>query len=411
MFVVFFFNDTATTEIYTLSLHDALPISKLNPDALIIASGCYAQLDPEVLKRTGENVFIIDQHRKDLLLDFPVYISETAGCGDFSGLSVKDKRELLKIFLRNNEDKREDRFRYELKMYNFHSRAFLKIQDGCSYRCTYCRVPFARGDSISLSADRIVKHILKLEENGYREVVLTGVNIASYYKDGCDFLCLLDKILTSRVSIRIRLSSLEPERIDEKLCSIISDSRVCSHFHIPVQSGSDRILSMMKRRYNRDRIYSAVRMLKSIKADPFIAADIIAGFPGETEEDYVQSFNLLKDNSFSKLHVFPYSPRPGTEALSLKPGIPERVRDDRVRYLLGLSEELFSSYLKQWKNRETEIIIESVRDDSIAGLSSNYLKVEADRTDCHKKDKRICKGGLVPVRIIKTGDVCKGELL
>ncbi len=386
-------------------------VSKLNPDALVIAAGCYAQLDPEILKRTGENVFIIDQHRKDLLLDFPVYISETAGHKDFSGLSVKDKRELLKIFLQNNKDKREDRFRYELKRYNFHSRAFLKIQDGCSYRCTYCRVPFARGDSISLSADRIVKHILKLEENGYREVVLTGVNIASYYSEGCDFLCLLDKILTSRVSIRIRLSSIEPERIDKKLCSIISDSRICSHFHIPVQSGSDRILSMMKRRYNRDRIYSAVKMLKSIKADPFIAADIIAGFPGETEEDYMQSFDLLKDNSFSKLHVFPYSPRPGTEALSLKPGIPERVRDDRVRNLLGLSEELFSSYLKQWKNRETEIVIESVRDDSITGLSSNYLKVEADRTDCHKKDKRICKGGLVPVRIIKTGDVCKGELL
>ena len=386
-------------------------VSRVNPNALVIATGCYAQLDLEILKSTGGNVVVVGQHKKDLLLDFPLFIKDAVGVSNFTNLKFREKEELFAQFLKINSRHAENRFRYEINSYYFHSRAFLKIQDGCDYNCTYCRVPLARGRSVSLNSAQIVKHILELEKNGYREVVLTGVNIASYFSSGCDFICLLEKILSSDISLRIRVSSIEPEKIDKSLCRVLSDPRICSHFHIPVQSGSNRILNLMKRRYNRERIYSSAAMLREAKQNPFIAADIIAGFPGEDIKDFIQSYNLLKDLSFSRLHVFPYSPRPGTEAYLLKDHVPERVRDGRVHDLLQLSEKLFLNYVSTWKGKEAEIIVETMDKSGISGISSNYLRVKVPGQAVRARSLTIRKKGLARVKILKAGEICEGKLL
>jgi len=383
-------------------------VSRANPDALVIATGCYAQLDPEILKSTGQNVVVVDQHKKDLLLDFPLFIKVTVGVSNFTGLRLKEKEELLAQFLKSNLRHAEDRFRYEINSYYFHSRAFLKIQDGCDYNCTYCRVPFARGPSVSLDSSQIVRHILELEENGYREVVLTGVNIASYFSGGCDFKCLLKKILSSDVSVRIRISSIEPEKIDKSLCNILSDKRICPHFHIPVQSGSNNILNLMKRRYKAERIRDSVAMLREAKGNPFMAADIIAGFPGETIKDFMQSYNLLEKLAFSKIHVFPYSPRPGTEAYLLKDHVPERVRKEKVHGFLRLSERLFINYVNSWEGREEEIIVESLDKSDFSGISSNYLRIKVPGD---KMFRPVNKRDLVKVKILKAGEICEGKMI
>ena len=386
-------------------------VSRENPEALVIATGCYAQLDPEILKSTGKNVVVIDQHKKDLLLDFPLFIRETEGIAKFKNLKFNEKVRLFSQFLKSNSAHREDRFRYEINNYYFHSRAFLKIQDGCDYNCTYCRIPLARGPSVSLNSGHIVNHIRELEKNGYREVVFTGVNIASYSSEGCDFKCLLKKILSSNVSIRMRISSLEPEKIDRELANILSDPRICSHFHIPVQSGSNRILKLMKRRYNRDRIYSSVAMLRETKENPFIAADIIAGFPGEGVNDFMDSYNLLDELAFSRLHVFPYSPRPGTEAVFFKNRVPERERDERVHSLLKLSEKLFLNYAALWEGKEAEIVVESMDNSGISGITSNYLPVKVNKSTGKPWPEAVRKRSLVRVKILKAGEICKGELI
>ncbi|MCD6122270.1 MAG: tRNA (N(6)-L-threonylcarbamoyladenosine(37)-C(2))-methylthiotransferase MtaB [Spirochaetales bacterium] len=386
-------------------------VSRENPEALVIATGCYAQLDPEILKSTGENVVAVDQHKKDLLLDFPLFIRETEGIAKFKNLKFNEKAELFSQFLESNSGHREDRFRYEINSYSFHSRAFLKIQDGCDYNCTYCRVPLARGPSVSLNSGHIVNHIRELEKNGYREVVFTGVNIASYFSEGCDFKCLLREILSSDISIRMRISSLEPEKIDRELANILSDPRICSHFHIPVQSGSNRILNLMKRRYNRDRIYSSVGLLRKAKENPFIAADIIAGFPGEGSNDFMDSYSLINRLAFSRLHVFPYSPRPGTEAVFLKDRVPERERDERVHSLLKLSEKLFLNYAALWEGKEAEIVVESMDNSGISGITSNYLPVKVNKSTGKPWPETVRKRSLVRVKILKAGEICEGELI
>jgi len=374
-------------------------ISREHAGSLLVVTGCYAQLNAGDLKALGSNVQVISQEQKASLMELPLLLRErgSAACtsGDLQGCGWSGETG-------------SDPFRYRVDRFSYHSRAFLKVQDGCDYRCAYCRVPLARGRSVSLDPDEAVQRARETEQRGYREVVLTGVNLTAYRFGGIELPALLEKILAGTGRLRLRLSSLEPEKIKPELVGVLRSPRICPHFHLPVQSGSDQVLLRMRRRYRSERIARAVQLLREAKEDPFLAADMIVGFPGEKEQDFLASLKLVESLGLSKLHVFPFSPRPGTSAEHLADPVPERIRDQRVHELLSLSARLHRTYIQRWLGRQVEVVLEkdgATVDGGWRGLSGNYLKVlvlgvpgEAGRA-----------GNLVQAVIEQAGNPCRGR--
>jgi threonylcarbamoyladenosine tRNA methylthiotransferase MtaB len=328
------------------------------PDALVVITGCYAQVEYDYLVKTftvKDKVAVIRQEDKDLLLDLPPFLFKHPG---FRKGRREEKLGLVREYLKEKESRARDAFSFHAPKYTFHRRAFLKIQDGCNGSCAYCRVPLARGTSISLDTMEIGKRVEELIAFGFREIVLTGVNISSYRHQDYDLAALMNLLLTSTQNVRFRLSSLEPEAVDERLCKAIDHDSVCPHFHLPVQSGSDRILKSMKRAATTKIIRRAVEYLREIKPDAFIAADVIAGFPGESDEDFALSYSFLQELPIHKLHVFPFSPRPGTIAAGMKPQVPSIKIKGRSLSLIKLSDRLLADYLLLWRGKEVEVILE-----------------------------------------------------
>ncbi|MBN1835618.1 MAG: tRNA (N(6)-L-threonylcarbamoyladenosine(37)-C(2))-methylthiotransferase MtaB [Spirochaetales bacterium] len=343
-------------------------LSRERTGSLVLVTGCYAQLNRRDIEVLGANVRVISQEDKSRLLELP----RTLGAG--SGLPEWD-RALPSL---TGAAGQADLFAYQVEHFSFHSRGFLKIQDGCDGRCAYCRVPLARGGSVSLEADQVVARLRALEQAGYREVVLTGVDISDY-RGGLG--PLLRRLLAETEGVRLRLSSLEPERISAELADAASHPRVRPHFHVPVQSGSPRILSAMRRRYGIEAVERAVALLRQAKNDPFLAADMIVGFPGESDEDFQGSRELVERLELSALHVFPFSPRPGTAAMDMRPRVPERVRDLRAHELLCLSDAMRRRYAERWAGRRVEAVLEEPHAGGWAaggaawrGLTENYLQ-------------------------------------
>ncbi|MCL2705994.1 MAG: tRNA (N(6)-L-threonylcarbamoyladenosine(37)-C(2))-methylthiotransferase MtaB [Spirochaetaceae bacterium] len=345
-------------------------IAKDFPYSAVIVTGCYAQLERDAINNIADNLVVVPQDRKELLLKLPDFIFD-------HGFDRIDFINFLKEVV-DNSDFSENSFYTIKNEYTFHSRAFLKIQDGCNNICKYCRVPLARGKSRSMEYSDVILNIKNLEKTGYREVVLTGVNISSYKSDATDLILLIEKILDNTEKIRIRFSSIEPDSIDKRYLNIIGKERICSHFHLPVQSGSDSILASMGRRYSRDKVIEAVEILRSACVNPLISADIITGFPGETERDFKDTFDLAEQAALSYLHVFPFSKRPGTAASKMKNVIPERVSRERAETLRVLSNKLFYNYALLWKNQKVEALLEGICDKAgkeWSALSGNYLKL------------------------------------
>ncbi|HEY9595895.1 MAG TPA: radical SAM protein, partial [Spirochaetia bacterium] len=250
-----------------------------------------------------------------------------------------------------------------------------KVQDGCDSWCSYCRVPQARGRAVSLDAAEVVRRAAELESIGYREIVITGVNISAYRSSGLDLAGLLLRLLDGTTRVRYRLSSLEPESISESLAEVARGGRICPHFHIPVQSGSDTTLARMKRRYRARRVAEAVKQLRAASRDPFVAADIIVGFPGEADEEFAATRSLVEDLAFAGLHVFPFSARPGTLAARMKPMIPERVRYERARELTAIGKAQAARYAAASVGRVVDVLLEGGEGGRGTGVSDNYLKL------------------------------------
>ena len=356
-------------------------LSRDRPGASVLVTGCYAQLDPGAIEDLGDNVVVLGHEDKDVILDLPGALDPEAVT---SGLAASELRALLGEFRgRETVRKGEGAFRYGTEDYRFHSRPFLKIQDGCDNRCAYCRVPLARGNSISLDAQSAVERFRDLESKGYQEAVLTGVNISAYrdLSTGMRLPGLITALLEGTEDIRIRLSSVEPDAVDESLARAAAETRVRPHFHLPVQSGSDRVLKLMRRKYAADKVREAVELLRGVKDDPFIAGDFIMGFPGESEEDFALSEELIRELGFARLHVFQFSPRPGTAAYTARPRVPERTSGERSEKLRKLSGELLRDYAGRWTGRRTEMILEEEvypGSDGTAewrGTTANYLQL------------------------------------
>lgn len=376
-------------------------LARRNPDAAVIVTGCYAQLNAAELQELSPNVITLGHDRKYQLLDLAECLRKAPA----------EVWSCIEGFLKEPADT-HGIFRFDADTYSFHSRAFLKIQDGCDHQCAYCRVRLSRGASVSLGPDEVITRARHLAASGYRELVLTGVNITAY-RDPADRHFRLPQLIRRMTSLpdtfRIRLSSLEPEMISEDLLDAAAHPRICSHFHLPVQSGSDRILKAVHRPYTADKLRAAAAGLRRIKDDPFLAADVIAGLPGESDEDFEASLSLVKELRFAALHVFPFSPRPGTELSRPRHPVPERIAGERAAALRGLADKLHADYLRRWVGRQVEVLPEEPvmigGEKYWHGLTENYLRVyipaaEAERAG-HEGGVR---GSLIPAVIDKLAD-------
>ena len=366
-----------------------------NPESLIVVTGCYAQMDPEAFHALGPQVFVVSGDQKDRLLKLPVYLNES-GCA--AAASMDDVRRALGMV----SEGETDRFSFDAPNFSSHSRAYLKIQDGCDNRCSYCRVTLARGNSVSLDIDELLHRAKRLEDAGFDEIILTGINLSQYQSKKRTLSDLIEELLSASSRVRFRLSSLEPDYLVPENVAVLSDPRVCPHFHIPIQSGDDGILKRMARRYDSSRVREAFELLRRCKVDPFIAADIIVGFPGETEAAFQSTRELLKELSPAALHVFPFSSRPGTAAASFSAHIPERITGIRTAELREISESLQNEYMLRWIGKPEDMLVELPPTDTREGrgITGNYLRVrippEAETT--------YRKGARYPVRLELQGD-------
>jgi threonylcarbamoyladenosine tRNA methylthiotransferase MtaB len=264
------------------------------------------------------------------------------------------------------------RFAYNPNAFAFHSRPALKIQDGCDNDCAYCRVRIARGRASSLPAAEALERARTLDRAGRAEIVLTGVNLAQYRDGALDFPALLGLLLEGTERVAFRVSSYEPDAVNPAFLQVFSHPRVRPHAHLAVQSGSDAVLRSMGRRYSSADVLAAARSLRAVRGDPFLAADFIVGFPGETDEDFDATLRLVRDCGFARVHAFRFSPRPGTRAASLPSPVPERIAGERARALMELGEAATAEYLCRWEGR----IVKAVLERDLLATSENYLKLE-----------------------------------
>lgn len=359
---------------------------------VVLVTGCYAQLEKDALQDLSERVVVVSLEEKPSLLGLPNMLANHL-VADLDLL-----QSVRKFVTQSGEIKvstASSPFDYDAATFSFHSRAFLKIQDGCDNSCAYCRVTIARGNAVSLELGEVVKRALVLEQDGFKEIVLTGVNISAYRSGDTSLAGLLDSLLERLgPDIRVRLSSLEPDRLDSRLLDMFADPRIQPHFHIPIQSGSNHVLQRVNRHYDVSRMQQAVARLRQVKDDPFIAADIITGLPGETDGEFEKTVDFLKSMDISQLHVFPFSPRPLTALYTAKDKVPESVRDERAKYLRDLSAIHFRRYLNRQIGKVVELIVEEQKGGVWSGLTGNYLKVKVLDTPSW-----LSRGSLVSVRL------------
>ncbi len=324
----------------------------------VIVSGCYAEEGKAAIESLGNNIVVFSLRDKPSLLRIASCLSSSA--------DVPLLERVRSFTLRDT-----DSFSYNPSSFSYHSRAYLKIQDGCDNSCGYCKTTIVRGPSRWLGSDEVVRRVLRLEEEGLHEIMLTGVNLTNYDHNGEGLGGLMKKILAlCGENIRFRLSSMEPDGVDDLLLEQIADRRVFPHFHIPIQTASEHVLSIIGRRYSISHVEYIIKTLREIKDDPFIACDVIAGLPGETDEDAEITYRFMEDNDFSAMHVFPYSPREGTPLYGSKLFVEERIRDERAAALRLLSSRHERQYIDRQNGKMCEIIAEK----NGYGTTGNYLK-------------------------------------
>ncbi len=365
------------------------------PLALIIVTGCWAAVDAGAIRAIcPDRISVVPGTGKFVLSLLP----EEMGQG--AVLSVEEGRFLhdaLDSFIADAVSrsapvplatKRKlppaNAFTLYTSVFQKHSRASLKVQDGCDCECSYCRIHIARGASVSLPLEDAVLRAQDLERAGASEIVLTGVNLSQWRgTDGQGraggFALLLENVLAGTDRLFFRVSSFYPESIDERLCAVLSHPRVQPFFHLSIQSGSDGILRAMKRPHSLSHVDQAIERLRSIKENPFISCDIIAGFPGEGEEDFAATQALCERSSFAWIHAFPFSARPGTPAQHMKGQVPERVKGERVAWLTQKAVEGKIAYARQWEGRTLTAVVEKSRSQKagvLHAVTGNYLHVE-----------------------------------
>src|SRR5690606_2716635 len=341
---------------------------QINPKGFVAIMGCYAQLKPkEIADIPGVDV-VLGAAEKFRLLDL------------IDTFEKKSEGEPARIFASPIEEAIAYHTSYSL---NDRTRTFLKVQDGCDYPCSYCTIPLARGKSRSDTVENVVQSAHDIAARGVKELVLTGVNIGDFGlingERQSTFFDLIKQLDQVEGIERFRISSIEPNLLTDEMIEWVAQSqRFVPHFHIPLQSGSDKVLGLMRRRYRRDLYANRVRKIKSIMPNACIGVDVIVGHPGETPADFLETYQFLNDLDISYLHVFTYSERPNTKALEIKPVVPKSVRAERSEMLHILSDKKRRYFYESQVGKQGKVLFEEdIKDGKMYGFSDNYIKIEA----------------------------------
>ena len=331
-----------------------------NKDACVVAMGCFIEANKDC-DIEGLNIKIGTKGKGNVLNLVEKYLQTKENIDYFE--------ELTKEF--------ED---MDIKTFGSKTRAFVKIQDGCENFCTYCIIPYVRGKCCSKSPKNVISEITSLVNNGYKEIVLTGIHTGSYGVDlDYSFASLLKEIIKIPDLYRLRISSIEVTELNSEVLDIIKNSKIiCNHLHIPLQAGSNEILKLMNRKYDLDYFKNKIDEIRSIRPNIAISTDIIVGFPNETDDMFNNTLSFSKEIGFSKIHVFPYSERKNTPAAKFKDKVEPNIKKDRCNKLLNLSKALEINYMKKFINKEVEVLIEKSTSEVSMGHTSNYLNVKID---------------------------------
>ena len=359
---------------------------KKNPKAVIVAAGCYVQASAEEILKNGDADLIIGNNQKNRLPELLAAYRKEEGAWE-SVIDIAHTKEYEELTLEKTAE---------------HTRAFIKIQDGCNQFCSYCIIPFTRGRIRSRKPEDIRSELVRLAQAGYREAVLTGIHLSSYGKDFEEPVSLLDIIrLASGVDgiERIRLGSLEPRIVTEEFVREISAmKKVCPHFHLSLQSGCDATLRRMNRHYTTEEYARCCGLLRKYYSHPAITTDVIVGFPGETEEEFCETMTFLKKIGFYEMHVFKYSRRQGTKAAAMADQVPEELKTERSRIALSLEAELSADFRRYYTGKTEEILLEEVHETEtgsfMTGFTREYVKAAIRVTEENK-------AALVPGQLVK----------
>jgi threonylcarbamoyladenosine tRNA methylthiotransferase MtaB len=333
-----------------------------NPEGVVVAIGCYAERASNELARIdGVDLVLGNREKPDLLQRL-----EASGRLNYS--------------------------QGDSAMVNSRTRAFIKVHDGCNSACAYCIVPLVRGIEKSIPAELVVAEVKQRVAEGDKEVVLTGTKVGLYHDQGTNLEGLLQRVLAETDVERLRLSSLQPNEVSPGLIGLWQDSRLCRHFHLSLQSGSDGVLRRMRRGYTAAGYLEVVALIREMVPEVAITTDVIVGFPGETEADFEASYELCRQTGFARIHVFPYSPREGTQAAQMPDGVGDRVRRERSHRMLALARESAQNFRQGLLGKTMAVLWEKQADGVWAGLTDNYIKV-------YTKSGEDLANRLLPVRL------------
>lgn len=355
-------------------------IHRRNPDAIIAVTGCYAQLKPNDIAAIEGVDIVLSNNDKGDLYKRVVELRDRQKTEVYS-CSVE---QLTRFFAAYSSADR--------------TRSFLKVQDGCDYKCAYCTIHYARGASRNMPIAEIVKEAEEIAAAGQKEIVITGVNTGDFGRTtGEKFIDLLRALDKVEGIERYRISSIEPNLITDAIIEFCAASpKFQPHFHIPLQSGSTRILGLMRRRYTAERYRERIAKIRELMPDAFLGVDVIVGFPGEGEEEFMETYTLLEEVGASFLHIFPFSERPGTPAVSMPNKVQSRIATERVARLEELSGRLHRSFAERFLGTEREVLFESTDHDGMMyGYTDNYLRVAAPYDTA--KINEICRVKLVDI--------------
>jgi MiaB-like protein len=367
-----------------------------NPDAIVVATGCYAQVAPKELENIeGINIIIGTKDRSKVVEIIESYNLDEGVKNCVTNIMGEKEFEPLKINKLSNR-----------------TRAYIKIQEGCNRYCSYCIIPYARGPIRSRKPEDVITEVKRLAENGFKEVVLTGIHVASYGLDlgKIRLADVIEQVHQIEGIERIRFSSMEPKAItDEFVERMAKLKKVCHHYHLSLQSGCDNTLKRMNRRYTSQEYYEACERLRLRFDDVAITTDIIVGFPGETEDDFKTSSDFAKKVKLSKIHVFPYSPKKGTPAAVMENQVDPDVKNQRSKDLIEVSNELNREFMTEYIGKEVEVLFETTdKDGYFEGHTSNYIKVLVKTDENLSNQLRMVKLKEIKCEETMYGDL-KGE--
>ena len=342
------------------SLKEVRRLKRENPNAILVVCGCSVQNDKTKYDDLGINILMGNINKSNIVSIIEKYLDDKT--------PVEYVAKTRDLPFENMEVDISD-----------HTRAYIKIEDGCDNFCSYCIIPFVRGKKRSKDFSLVLREVQHLANNGYKEIVLTGIDTGGYESNGKDLTDLIHEMSKINGIERIRQSSIEITQINEKFINELKNNKkICDHIHIPLQSGSDSILKLMNRKYDLKYFFDKIDMIRSVRPDISITTDVIVGFPGETEEMFLETMETCKKINFSKIHAFPYSERKGTKASMMGGKVHESVKHERVKKLLELSDSLEKSYYDKFKGKNKDVLIEEVNEFGSKGHTSNYLMVHTD---------------------------------